>query len=411
MTAATQERTGGGIVLLGATGSIGASTLDVVAAQGGRWHVHGISANTSVDAALEVCRRTGCAVAVMADAGAAERLRAALRAEGLETRVEAGEAAIAALAGSPEATVVVSAIVGAAALVPTLAAARAGKRVLLANKEALVMSGDLLMRTAREAGALIMPVDSEHNAIFQSLPAGPGGVSLDGVERIVLTASGGPFRTLSMEALQRVTREQALVHPNWSMGPKITVDSATLMNKGLELIEACRLFGTGADGIEVLVHPESIVHSMVRYRDGSTVAQLGRPDMRTPIAHALAWPERIGAGVEPLDLAEVGSLHFERPDLVRFPALRLAYEAEAAGGSAPAVLNAANEVAVAAFLDGRIGFTDIARTVETVLGRSDFSPVPDPATIIAADAGARRLARESLPGAPHGSSPAAPDTR
>ncbi len=393
---------GGGIALLGATGSIGASALDVIAAQGGRWHVHGISANTSVDDALGICRRTRCAVAVMADAAAAEELHARLRAEGLETRVEAGEAAIAALAGSPEVSVVVSAIVGAAALVPTLAAAAAGKRVLLANKEALVMSGDLLMRTAREAGALIMPVDSEHNAIFQSLPAGPHGVSLEGVERIVLTASGGPFRTLSPEALSRVTREQALVHPNWSMGPKITVDSATLMNKGLELIEACRLFGTGASGIEVLVHPESIVHSMVRYRDGSTIAQLGRPDMRTPIAHALAWPERIEAGVAPLDLAEIGSLHFERPDLVRFPALRLALEAEAAGGSAPAVLNAANEVAVAAFLDGRIGFTDIARTVESVLAASDFSPVPDPATIIAADAAARRLARESLPGASDG---------
>lgn len=396
---ATGAAAGGTIALLGATGSIGASTLDVIERQGGRWRVHGITANTSVEVAADICRRTRCAVAVMADADAAARLDALLRAEGVETRVESGEAAIAALAASEAVDVVVSAIVGAAALVPTLAAAGAGKRVLLANKEALVMSGDLLMRTAREAGALIMPVDSEHNAIFQSLPAGPHGVSTAGVERIVLTASGGPFRSTPGEALARVTREQALDHPNWSMGPKISVDSATLMNKGLEVIEACRLFGVGAGDIEVLVHPESIVHSMVRYTDGSTVAQLGRPDMRTPIAHALAWPERIGAGVAPLDLVEIGSLHFERPDLERFPALRLAFEAEAVGGSAPAVLNAANEVAVEAFLDGRIGFTDIARCVEATLAGSDFSPVPDLTTIIAADRAARRLAREWLPGA------------
>ena len=374
----------------------------MVERQGGRWRVHGISANTSVDETLALCRRTGCEVAVMGDADAAERLRAAVRAAGLGVRVEAGAEAIARLAASDAVDATLSAIVGAAALVPTLAAARAGKRVLLANKEALVMSGDLLMRTAREAGALVMPVDSEHNAIFQSLPATPTGVSTAGVERVVLTASGGPFRTTPLEALRRVTREQALDHPNWSMGPKITVDSATLMNKGLELIEACRLFDLGTDGIEVLVHPESIVHSMVRYRDGSAVAQLGRPDMRTPIAHALAWPERIDAGVAPLDLAELGALHFERPDLERFPALRLALEAEAAGGSAPAVLNAANEVAVEAFLDGRLDFLGIARTVEAVLGRSEFSPVPDTATIIEADAGARRLAREALEGARRG---------
>ena len=390
---------GGRIAILGATGSIGASAVDVVERQRGRWRVHGISANTSVEAAAALARRTGCELVVMADADAAERVRGLLAAEGAATRVEAGDGAIAALAASAEVDVVVSAIVGAAALAPTLAAAGAGKRVLLANKEALVMSGDLLMRTAREAGALVMPVDSEHNAIFQSLPATATGVSTRGVEKIVLTASGGPFRRTPLEALERVGVEQALDHPNWSMGPKITVDSATLMNKGLELIEACRLFDLGVDDIEVLVHPESIVHSMVRYRDGSAIAQLGRPDMRTPIAHALAWPERVDAGVEPLDLAALGGLHFEPPDLERFPALRLAKEAEAAGGSAPAVLNAANEVAVEAFLAGRLGFLDIARTVETVLGRSVFTPVPDPATIIEADGAARRLAREVLAGA------------
>ena len=395
------------LAILGATGSIGLSAVDVVERQGGRWRVHGISANTSVDAAAGLCRRTRCRVAVMADADAAEALERRLGAEGLDTRVEAGEAAIAALAVAPEVDAVLSAIVGAAALVPTLAAAGAAKRVLLANKEALVMSGDLLMRTAREAGALLMPVDSEHNAIFQSLPVAPGGpgpggaaspigACTDGVERVVLTASGGPFRTTPMAALASVTRDQALDHPNWSMGPKITVDSATLMNKGLELIEACRLFDLAPEDVEVVVHPESIVHSMVRYRDGSTIAQLGRPDMRTPIAHALAWPERIDAGVAPLDLTELAGLHFERPDLGRFPALRLALEAEAAGGSAPAVLNAANEVAVEAFLDGRLDFLGIARLVETVLGASDFTPVPDTATIIEADGAARRLAREAL---------------
>ena len=387
-----------GVAILGATGSIGASTVDVLERQGGRWRVHGISANVSVDEALALCRRTGCAVVAMADADAAGRLAARVAAEALAVRVEAGEAAIAALAADDAVDVVVSAIVGAAALVPTLAAAGAGKRVLLANKEALVMSGDLLMRTAREAGALIMPVDSEHNAIFQSLPATPTGVSTEGIERVILTASGGPFRTATAEALRAVTPEQALVHPNWSMGPKITVDSATLMNKGLELIEACRLFDLGVADIEVLIHPESIVHSMVRYTDGSTIAQLGRPDMRTPIAHALAWPERIDAGVRPLELAELAGLHFEAPDPVRFPALRLALEAEAAGGSAPAVLNAANEVAVEAFLAGRLGFTDIAALVETVLEGTDFSPVPDTATIIEADGAARRLARETLDG-------------
>lgn len=386
------------IAILGATGSIGASALDVIERQGGRWRVHGIGANTSVDEAARICRRTGCRVAVMADADAASRLRRALAIDAPGTRVEAGEAAMAALAADDEVDVVLSAIVGAAALVPTLAAAGAGKRVLLANKEALVMSGDLLMRTAREAGATIVPVDSEHNAIFQSLPATATGVSIEGVERIVLTASGGPFRTTPMAELRRVTPERALAHPNWSMGPKISVDSATLMNKGLELIEACRLFELDADGIEVLVHPESIVHSMVRYRDGSAIAQLGRPDMRTPIAHALAWPERIDAGVAPLDLAELSTLHFERPDTVRFPALRLAVEAERAGGSAPAVLNAANEVAVEAFLDGRLDFLGISALVETVLSGSDFSPVPDTATIIDADARARRLAREALEG-------------
>jgi len=384
------------IALLGATGSIGKSTLDVLARHPDCYRVFAVTANANDAALAEICKQVEPDVAVMVDADAAERLQRSLSAFGLSTRVEQGAQALEAVARDERVDTVVSAIVGAAALLPTLAAAESGKRILLANKEALVMSGDLVMRAARESGALVMPVDSEHNAIFQSLPTADGGVSTEGVEKIILTASGGPFRETPIEALRVATVQQALAHPNWSMGPKISVDSATLMNKGLEVIEACRLFDVTADQIEVIVHPESIIHSMVRYVDGSVIAQLGRPDMRTPIAHALAWPERIDAGVAPLDFTEVSGLHFEQPDLQRFPALRLAFEALVAGGTAPAVLNAANEVAVDAFLAGDVAFLQLADVVEQTLSLAKTATQPDLSTIIQADAEARAIAVEQL---------------
>ena len=381
------------IALLGSTGSIGTSTLDVVARHPERYRVHALSANTSVERLAEQCVAHRPARAVMRDADCAARLERTLRERGVETVVESGEEALSAIAADEAADTVVAAIVGAAGLVSTLAAARAGKRLLLANKEALVMSGELMIGAARASGALLMPLDSEHNAIFQSLPIGERGVVTDGVERILLTASGGPFRTYTLDALAVVTPQQALAHPNWTMGPKISVDSATLMNKGLEVIEACHLFAVSVDDIEVVVHPESIIHSMVSYRDGSVIAQMGRPDMRTPIAHALAWPERIDSGVAPLDFREVSGLHFEEPDTTRFPCLRLAIEAQRAGGSLPTTLNAANEVAVEAFLDGRVAFLQLANVVEETLSRAKNYPPDDLTTIIAADAEARRVAR------------------
>ncbi len=384
------------IALLGATGSIGKSTLDVLRRHPDRYRVHAVTANANDTALAAICKDVEPDVAVMVDTDAAERLHRSLASLGVSTRVEQGEVALEAVAREESVDTVVSAIVGAAALLPTLAAAESGKRILLANKEALVMSGDLLMRAARKSGALVMPVDSEHNAIFQSLPAVETGVSTEGVEKIILTASGGPFRETPLEALRVATVQQALAHPNWSMGPKISVDSATLMNKGLEVIEACRLFDLSADQIEVIVHPESIIHSMVRYVDGSVVAQLGRPDMRTPIAHALAWPERIDAGVAPLDFSEVSGLHFEKPDLQRFPGLRLAFEALVAGGTAPAVLNAANEVAVDAFLAGDVAFLQLAEIVERTLVHAKSATQPDLSTIIQADAEARAIAVEQL---------------
>lgn len=332
------------------------------------------------------------AVVVMQDAGAATRLDLQLRQQDTDTRVLHGDDALAAMSTDASVDIVVAAIVGAAGLHPTLAAAKAGKRILLANKEALVMSGQLLMTCAAESGALIMPTDSEHNAIFQSLPTTENGISLNGVEKIVLTGSGGPLRKCTFEELGVVTPQQALKHPNWSMGPKISIDSATLMNKGLEVIEACTLFGIALEEIEVLIHPESVIHSMVRYSDGSIIAQLGQPDMRTPIAHALAWPERIHSGVAALDFAKIASLHFEKPDTERFPCLRLAYEAQRAGGTAPTALNAANEVAVDAFLAGSVSFLQLADIVEYTLLQAKISPADDFSTIIEADTEARQLA-------------------
>ena len=398
MTAAAGSPAGAGhgerraVTLLGSTGSIGKSTLDVIARHPARYRVHALSANTSVEALAAQCIEHRPARAVMRDADSAAALERTLRGQGLETVVESGEAALAAIAAEDAVDTVVAAIVGAAGLVPTLAAARAGKRLLLANKEALVMSGALMIDAARASGATLLPLDSEHNAIFQCLPVAGHGVGTRGVERILLTASGGPFRTHTLEALSVVTLQQALAHPNWSMGPKISIDSATLMNKGLEVIEACHLFGVAVDDIEVVVHPESIIHSMVRYHDGSVIAQMGRPDMRTPIAHALAWPERIDSGVEPLDFRDVSGLHFEEPDTTRFPCLRLAVEAQRAGGSMPIVLNAANEVAVSAFLEERVAFMQLPTVVEETLSRAKNYPPDDLTTIIAADADARRIA-------------------
>ncbi len=385
------------LAVLGATGSIGLNTLDVARRHPQRYQIHTVSARRNVGALADICREFEPTLAIMLEANAAEQLRQVLRNSGCQTRVEQGDEAIECAARAAEIDIVVSAIVGAAALLPTLAAASSGKRILLANKEALVMCGDLVMSEARASGAVVMPVDSEHNAIFQSLPiAESGGVCTDGVEKILLTASGGPFRNTSLEDLRVATVQQALAHPNWSMGPKISVDSATLMNKGLEVIEACRLFDISADQIEVVVHPESIIHSMVRYVDGSVLAQLGRPDMRTPIAHSLAWPERIDAGVAPLDFSQVSGLHFEKPDLERFPALRLAFEALHRGGSAPAVLNAANEVAVESFLAGDVAFLQLAEVVENTLDRVKTATDQDLATIIQADAEARAVATDEL---------------
>lgn len=381
------------ITILGSTGSIGQSTLDVVSRHPEAYSVYALSAYSKVDALFEQCLQFKPAVAVLGSEQGAEQLRKQCLDAGLEINIECGEAALEQVAADPVVDTVVAAIVGAAGLLSTLAAARAGKRLLLANKESLVMSGQLLMRAARESGALIMPVDSEHNAIFQSLPATATGVKTDGIEKILLTASGGPLRNCTIEQLRVVTPQQALNHPNWSMGPKISIDSATLMNKGLEVIEACQLFDVQASDIEVVVHPESIIHSMVSYRDGSVLAQMGRPDMRTPIAHALAWPSRISSGVEPLDFFQVAGLHFEKPDTERFPLLRLAFEAQDCGGTAPAVLNAANEIAVDAFLSGDVAFLQLSEIVEQTLGRLKISPAGDLSTIIKADEQAREMAR------------------
>ena len=379
--------------MLGATGSIGTSTLDVIARHPERYRVHALTAHRSREPLLALCLFHRPAVAVLGDERDAAWLRARLAEAGVATEVESGPAALVAVAEAREVDVVMSAIVGAAGLLPTLAAVHAGKRVLLANKEALVMSGALFMEAVATSGATLLPIDSEHNAIYQCLPVEHrGGLARHGVTQLLLTASGGPFRGWSPERLAEVTPEQACAHPNWSMGRKISVDSATLMNKGLELIEACWLFDARPEQVQVVVHPQSVIHSMAAYSDGSVIAQLGNPDMRTPIAYGLAWPERIEAGVEALDLFRVARLDFEAPDEVAFPCLRLAREAMAAGGTAPAVLNAANEVAVEAFLAGRLGFTGIAELVARVRDAEPVQAVRDLETVLDADARARRAA-------------------
>ncbi|MDX9995318.1 MAG: 1-deoxy-D-xylulose-5-phosphate reductoisomerase [Rhodocyclaceae bacterium] len=389
------------LTVLGATGSIGVSTLDVVARHPDRYEVVALTGNSRVDVLYEQCLRHRPRYAVVGQkqdvAGLAERLRSA----GLATEVRAGPAALEFVAALPEVDAVMAAIVGAAGLQPTLAAVRAGKQVLLANKEVLVMAGALFMAEVQAHGATLLPIDSEHNAVFQSLPAGyAGNPAAAGVSHILLTASGGPFRATPLDRLRSVTPEQAVAHPNWSMGRKISVDSATMMNKGLEVIEARWLFDLTPEQIRVVVHPQSVIHSLVQYTDGSVIAELGNPDMRTPIAHALAWPERVAAGVAPLDLPKIAQLNFESPDLDRFPCLALAYRALHAGGNAAAVLNAANEVAVAAFLDGRLSFLGIADVIAATMDALPVEDMPDLTAILAADARARAFAAELVAGRP-----------
>lgn len=385
------------ITVLGATGSIGLSTLDVIARHPERYQAFALSGFTRLAELQALCVKHRPRFAVVADAAAGEALQSALRQAGLPTRVLVGEGGLCEVAAHPEVDAVMAAIVGAAGLKPTLAAVEAGKKVLLANKEALVMSGDLFIQAVRRSGAVLLPIDSEHNAIFQCLPGDYArGLGAVGVRRILLTASGGPFRETPLAELERVSPEQACAHPNWSMGRKISVDSASMMNKGLELIEACWLFDARPSQVEVVIHPQSVIHSLVDYVDGSVLAQLGNPDMRTPIAHALAWPQRIDSGVAPLDLFAVARLDFQRPDEQRFPCLRLARQAAEAGGSAPALLNAANEVAVAAFLERRIRFPEIARIIDEVLNLAPVTAVENLDAVLAADARARVLAGEWL---------------
>jgi 1-deoxy-D-xylulose-5-phosphate reductoisomerase len=385
------------ITILGATGSIGASTLDVLARHPDKYSVYALSAHSRVDELAAQCRQFRPARAVVGSAQAAQQL-AALIAD-LPTSVEYGEQALCDIASSADTDAVMAAIVGAAGLAPTLAAARAGKKVLLANKEALVMSGQLFMDAVKEHKATLLPIDSEHNAIFQSLPQiyarQPHAA---GVAKIVLTASGGPFLQRAVDTLEAVTPEEACKHPNWVMGRKISVDSATMMNKGLEVIEAHWLFGAPADKIEVVIHPQSVIHSMVSYVDGSVLAQLGNPDMRTPIAHALAFPQRIESGVAQLDLTQMAALQFHQPDLQRFPCLALAFEALREGGTAPALLNAANEVAVQAFLDRRIGFRDIDRVIARVMHENPHGAASSIDAVMAQDARARRAAESIVAG-------------
>jgi 1-deoxy-D-xylulose-5-phosphate reductoisomerase len=381
------------IAILGATGSIGASTLDVIARHPSRFRVAALTAHRQVDELADLCKRHRPDYVCVADAAHAPRLREHLAGAGVGCRVLAGEAGLVEVASRPEVDCVMAAIVGAAGLRATLAAAKAGKKLLLANKEALVIAGPVFMEAVRAGGAMLLPIDSEHNAIFQCLPPfASGELVAKGVRRILLTGSGGPFRSRSRAELHRVTPDEACAHPNWVMGRKISVDSATMMNKGLEVIEARWLFGASAEQIQVVVHPQSVVHSMVEYADGSVIAQLGHPDMRTPIAQALAYPERIDAGVSSLDLFRIGLLSFEQPDFERFPALELAYAALRSGGAAPATLNAANEVAVAAFLEGRLPFLQITAVIEETLNGLSASALGTLEDVLAADARARARA-------------------
>ncbi|MEJ8866629.1 1-deoxy-D-xylulose-5-phosphate reductoisomerase [Pseudomonas jessenii] len=385
------------ITVLGATGSIGLSTLDVIARHPDRYQVFALTGFSRLSELLALCVRHVPRFAVVPEIAAARTLQDDLRAAGLSTRVLVGEEGLCQVASDPEVDTVMAAIVGAAGLRPTLAAVETGKKILLANKEALVMSGALFMQAVRKSGSVLLPIDSEHNAIFQCMPLDYArGLEVVGVRRILLTASGGPFRQTPMAELANVSPDQACAHPNWSMGRKISVDSASMMNKGLELIEACWLFDAKPSQVEVVIHPQSVIHSLVDYVDGSVLAQLGNPDMRTPIANALAWPERIDSGVAPLDLFAIARLDFQAPDEDRFPCLRLARQAAEAGNSAPAMLNAANEVAVAAFLDERVRYPEIASIIEEVLNLEPVVAVDDLDAVFTADAKARLLAGQWL---------------
>ena len=385
-----------GLTLLGATGSIGASTLDVLARHPDRYNVFALTAHRAVDALLALCLRHAPSYAVLSGLPEDQALRRRFADAGCRAQLLFGTQALEQVAADRDCNVLMAAIVGAAGLAPSLAAARAGKRLLLANKEALVMAGPLFMRTVREHGAMLLPIDSEHNAVFQCMPQAAARPGSAAVRRIVLTASGGPFRATPMERLPQVTPDEACAHPNWVMGRKISVDSATMMNKGLEVIEAHWLFDVPPDRIEVLIHAQSIVHSLVEFADGSVIAQLSNPDMRVPIAHALGFPDRIESGAAPLDLAAIGQLSFARPDAQRFPCLGLAYAALREGGTAPAVLNAANEVAVAAFLEGKLRYTAIPQVIEQALRDASATRADDLETVLEADRNARRAAAQSV---------------
>ncbi len=388
-----------GITILGATGSIGVSTLDVISRHPDKYRVIALTANTQVERLVSQCRNFEPQYAVLVDPDAADEASVQIKNAGLNTQVLSGIEGLEKVVALDETQQVMAAIVGAAGLQPTLAAAEAGKRILLANKEALVMSGKIFMDIVQSNNAELLPIDSEHNAIFQSMPFNYSkGLEAVGVKRILLTASGGPFREADASTLDKVTPEEACNHPNWEMGKKISVDSATMMNKGLEVIEACWLFGTSPDKIQVVIHPESVIHSMVAYDDGSVLAQLGNPDMRTPIAHAMAWPERMSSGVADLDLFETSQLNFERPDMERFPCLQLAYDAMSQGGTAPAILNAANEVAVQAFLDEKISFIEIPNIIKRTLDDVENTEALSLDTVLAADASAREFARSIVAG-------------
>ncbi|HEX5637103.1 MAG TPA: 1-deoxy-D-xylulose-5-phosphate reductoisomerase [Gammaproteobacteria bacterium] len=384
-----------GVSILGSTGTIGVNTLDVVSRYPDKYKIIALTANVDVERLYEQCRKHRPLFAAMMNENAAEQLHNKLRQAGLEIQVLSGMSGLETVASMAQTDYVMAAIVGSAGLLPTLAAARAGKRIMLANKEALVMSGALFMDEVRKHRAELLPIDSEHNAIFQCMPADISrGLESSGVTRILLTASGGPFRKTPIHQLASVTPEQAVAHPNWVMGKKISVDSASMMNKGLEVIEACYLFNTTADKIQVVIHPQSVIHSMVSYNDGSVLAQMGNPDMRTPIAHALAWPERIVSGVEPLDIFAVARLDFEQPDNQRFPCLAMAYQSLQIGGTATTILNAANEVAVDAFLNRQLAFTRIAEVIEKTLEQITVQPMSNLDIVMAADSRARSTAME-----------------
>ncbi len=391
-----------GLTILGATGTIGVNTLDVAARYPQRYRIVALTANRNVDSLLNQCIEHKPDYAVIADQSLADKLHDGLVGAGLKTQALAGPQELSRVCELPATDYVMAGIVGASGLLPTLAAARAGKRVMLANKESLVMSGQLFMDAVRDNGAELLPIDSEHNAVFQCMPSNfENGLAKVGVTRIVLTASGGPFRTMSVQDLADVTPAQACAHPNWVMGRKISVDSATMMNKGLEIIEACWLFNTTQDQVDVVIHPQSVVHSLVEYADGSLLAQLGNPDMRTPIAYALAWPQRMPSGVERLNLTDVARLEFEPPDIERFPCLRLAREALSVGGTATAILNAANEVAVAAFLDGQIAFTDIAGLIEATLNGVEHHDATLLDVILSDDDAARKYVKQAIAAVAH----------